>query len=206
MWAGSHHLHYTALPHWVQNLGMTFSVMLLVPSWASAGNALLTLNGAWHKVRDDATLRFMMAAVVFYGLVDVRRVVPGDTPGQFAFPLYGLDNRPRACRSARLGGADHLRLPLHAHSRTLETRADVFGHARRGALLARDRGDPHLRLRDVELRNYPRPDVAHLHGRRDAGLFLRQLAGRHVSVLHRARFRRPSVPAWNSSSPATTSG
>ncbi|AHK47116.1 cytochrome-c oxidase, FixN chain (plasmid) [Ensifer adhaerens OV14] len=68
MWAGSHHLHYTALPHWVQNLGMTFSVMLLVPSWASAGNALLTLNGAWHKVRDDATLRFMMAAAFFYGL------------------------------------------------------------------------------------------------------------------------------------------
>src|SRR5882672_6501203 len=69
MWAGSHHLHYTALPQWVQTLGMTFSVMLLVPSWASAGNALLTLNGAWHKVRDDATLRFMMAAAAFYGLV-----------------------------------------------------------------------------------------------------------------------------------------
>lgn len=68
MWAGSHHLHYTALPHWVQTLGMTFSVMLLVPSWASAGNALMTLNGAWHKVREDATLRFMMIAVVFYGL------------------------------------------------------------------------------------------------------------------------------------------
>jgi cytochrome c oxidase cbb3-type subunit I len=68
MWAGSHHLHYTALPHWVQTLGMTFSVMLLVPSWASAGNALLTLNGAWHRVRDDATLRFMMAAAVFYGI------------------------------------------------------------------------------------------------------------------------------------------
>ena len=68
MWAGSHHLHYTALPHWVQNLGMTFSVMLLVPSWASAGNALLTLNGAWHKVRDDATLRFIFVAVIFYGL------------------------------------------------------------------------------------------------------------------------------------------
>jgi cytochrome c oxidase cbb3-type subunit 1 len=68
MWAGSHHLHYTALPQWVQTLGMTFSVMLLVPSWASAGNALLTLNGAWHKVRDDAVLRFMMVAAVFYGL------------------------------------------------------------------------------------------------------------------------------------------
>lgn len=68
MWAGSHHLHYTALPHWVQTLGMSFSIVLLVPSWASAGNALLTLNGAWHKVRDDATLRFMMVAAVFYGL------------------------------------------------------------------------------------------------------------------------------------------
>ncbi len=68
LWAGSHHLHYTALPHWVQTLGMTFSIMLLVPSWSSAGNALLTLNGAWHRVRDDATLRFMMMAAVFYGL------------------------------------------------------------------------------------------------------------------------------------------
>ena len=68
MWAGSHHLHYTALPQWVQTLGMTFSLMLLVPSWAAAANALLTLNGAWHKVRDDATLRFMMVAAVFYGL------------------------------------------------------------------------------------------------------------------------------------------
>ena len=68
MWAGSHHLHYTALPHWVQTLGMAFSIVLLVPSWASAGNALLTLNGAWHKVRDDATLRFMMVAALFYGI------------------------------------------------------------------------------------------------------------------------------------------
>jgi len=68
MWAGSHHLHYTALPQWVQTLGMTFSVILIVPSWTAAANALLTLNGAWHKVRDDATLRFMMVAAVFYGL------------------------------------------------------------------------------------------------------------------------------------------
>ena len=68
VWVGSHHLHYTALPQWVQTLGMTFSLMLLVPSWATAANALLTLNGAWHKVRDDATLRFMMVAAIFYGL------------------------------------------------------------------------------------------------------------------------------------------
>ncbi|WP_136161231.1 cytochrome-c oxidase, cbb3-type subunit I [Sphingomonas flavalba] len=68
MWAGSHHLHFTALPQWVQTLGMTFSLTLLVPSWIAAANALLTLNGAWDKVRDDATLRFMMIAAVFYGL------------------------------------------------------------------------------------------------------------------------------------------
>ena len=68
MWAGSHHLHYTALPQWVQTLGMTFSLTLLIPSWIAAANALLTLNGAWDKVRDDATLRFMMMAAVFYGL------------------------------------------------------------------------------------------------------------------------------------------
>ena len=68
LWVGSHHLMYTALPHWVQTLGMTFSIMLLVPSWASAGNAIATLNGAWHRVRDDATLRFMFVAAVFYGL------------------------------------------------------------------------------------------------------------------------------------------
>ncbi|MFV0246019.1 MAG: cytochrome-c oxidase, cbb3-type subunit I [Qingshengfaniella sp.] len=68
IWVGSHHLHYTALPYWVQTLGMTFSVVLLVPSWASAGNAIATLNGAWHKVRDDATLRFMFVAAVFYGM------------------------------------------------------------------------------------------------------------------------------------------
>lgn len=68
MWAGSHHLHFTALPQWVQTLGMTFSIMLIVPSWIAAANALLTLNGAWHKVRDDATLRFMFLAAVFYGL------------------------------------------------------------------------------------------------------------------------------------------
>ncbi|MEM9011063.1 MAG: cytochrome-c oxidase, cbb3-type subunit I [Pseudomonadota bacterium] len=68
LWAGSHHLHYTALPDWVQYLGMTFSVILLVPSWGSVFNGILTLNGAWDKVRTDPAVRFMMTAVLFYGL------------------------------------------------------------------------------------------------------------------------------------------
>jgi cytochrome c oxidase cbb3-type subunit 1 len=68
LWAGSHHLHYTALPEWVQILGMTMSVILLVPSWASVFNGILTLNGAWDKVRTDPAVRFMMVAILFYGL------------------------------------------------------------------------------------------------------------------------------------------
>ncbi|MDA7827187.1 cytochrome-c oxidase, cbb3-type subunit I [Rhodobacteraceae bacterium] len=68
LWAGSHHLHYTALPDWVQFLGMTMSIILLVPSWGSVFNGLLTLNGAWDKVRTDPAIRFMMVAILFYGL------------------------------------------------------------------------------------------------------------------------------------------
>ncbi len=68
LWAGSHHLHYTALPDWVQFLGMAMSIILLVPSWASVFNGLLTLNGAWDKVRTDPAVRFMLVAILFYGL------------------------------------------------------------------------------------------------------------------------------------------
>ena len=68
LWAGSHHLHYTALPDWVQYLGMTMSIVLLVPSWGSVFNGILTINGAWDKVRTDPAVRFMMVAVLFYGL------------------------------------------------------------------------------------------------------------------------------------------
>ena len=162
MWAGSHHLHYTALPQWVQTLGMTFSVMLLVPSWASAGNALLTLNGAWHKVRDDATLRFMMVAAVFYGLVDLRRIVHGDPLRQLAVALHRLDRRSRARRRARLGRDDHVRRDLCVGAVAVEARADVFRQAGRGALLARACRNGHLRLRDVEFRHHPGADVADL--------------------------------------------
>ena len=129
IWAGSHHLHYTALPHWVQTLGMTFSVMLLVPSWASAGNALMTLNGAWHKVRDDATLRFMMVAAVFYGLSTFEGSFLAIRAGQLAVALYRLDRRPRPCRRAGLGRDDHLRLDLCAGAGALAARDDVFAGA-----------------------------------------------------------------------------
>ena len=66
MWAGSHHLIYTSLPDWVQTVGIVFSVILLMPSWGSAANGLLTFNGSWHKVRVDPAAKFMVIALIFY--------------------------------------------------------------------------------------------------------------------------------------------
>ena len=68
IWAGPHHLHYTSLPDWVQNLGMTFSIMLWMPSWGGMINGMMTLSGAWDKLRTDPVLRFLITAVAFYGM------------------------------------------------------------------------------------------------------------------------------------------
>jgi cytochrome c oxidase cbb3-type subunit 1 len=68
IWAGPHHLHYTALPDWAQTLGMVFSVMLWMPSWGGMINGLMTLNGAWDKIRTDPIIRMMVMAVAFYGM------------------------------------------------------------------------------------------------------------------------------------------
>ena len=68
IWAGPHHLHYTALPQWAQTLGMTFSIMLWMPSWGGMINGLMTLSGAWDKLRTDAVLRMLVMSVAFYGM------------------------------------------------------------------------------------------------------------------------------------------
>jgi cytochrome c oxidase cbb3-type subunit 1 len=68
IWAGPHHLHYTALPEWAQSLGMVFSVMLWMPSWGGMINGIMTLSGAWDKLRTDPVLRFLVVAVAFYGM------------------------------------------------------------------------------------------------------------------------------------------
>ena len=68
IWAGPHHLHYTALPEWAQTLGMTFSIMLWMPSWGGMINGLMTLSGAWDKLRTDPVIRMMVVSVAFYGM------------------------------------------------------------------------------------------------------------------------------------------
>jgi len=66
MWAGPHHLQYTALPDWAQSVGMVFSLILLAPSWGGAINGILTLSGVWHKLRTDPILKFLIVSLSFY--------------------------------------------------------------------------------------------------------------------------------------------
>lgn len=68
IWAGPHHLHYTALPDWAQTLGMVFSIVLWMPSWGGMINGLMTLSGAWDKIRTDPIIRLMVMAIAFYGM------------------------------------------------------------------------------------------------------------------------------------------
>ncbi|MFZ6719535.1 cytochrome-c oxidase, cbb3-type subunit I [Undibacterium sp. Ji49W] len=68
MWAGPHHLHYTALPDWAQSIGMLFSLILLAPSWGGMVNGIMTLSGAWSKLRSDPILRFLIVSLSFYGM------------------------------------------------------------------------------------------------------------------------------------------
>ena len=68
MWAGPHHLHYTSLPDWAQSIGMVFSIILLAPSWGGMINGIMTLSGAWHKLRTDPILKFMIVSLSFYGM------------------------------------------------------------------------------------------------------------------------------------------
>jgi len=68
MWAGPHHLHYTALPDWTQSIGMVFSLILLAPSWGGMINGVMTLSGAWDKLRSDPILKFLIVSLSFYGM------------------------------------------------------------------------------------------------------------------------------------------
>jgi len=68
MWAGPHHLHYTTLPDWAQSVGMMFSLILLAPSWGGMINGIMTLSGAWHKLRTDPILKFLIVSLSFYGM------------------------------------------------------------------------------------------------------------------------------------------
>jgi cytochrome c oxidase cbb3-type subunit 1 len=106
MWAGPHHLHYTALPDWAQSIGMVFSLVLLAPSWGGMINGVMTLSGAWHKAarRPDPEVPDRQPVVLRHE--HVRGADDVDQDRQRALALHRLDRRPRAFGRARLGRPD----------------------------------------------------------------------------------------------------
>ncbi len=103
IWAGPHHLLYTALPDWAQTLGMVFSIVLWMPSWGGMINGLMTLNGAWDKVRTDPIIRMMVMALAFYGMATFEGPMLQHQGGQLAVALHRLDHRPRPRRARSAG-------------------------------------------------------------------------------------------------------
>jgi cytochrome c oxidase cbb3-type subunit I len=160
IWAGPHHLHYTALPDWASTLGMVFSIVLWMPSWGGMINGLMTLSGAWDKLRTDPVIRMMVDLDRLLRHVDLRGPDDVDPRGQLALALHRLDDRPRPFRGARLERDDHLRR-LYFLTPKLWQRERLYSLSpRQLALLARHHRHRPLRGVDVGHRHHGGPDVA----------------------------------------------
>ena len=160
MWAGPHHLHYTALPDWAQSLGMVFSLILLAPSWGGMINGVMTLSGAWHKLRTDPILKFLITALSFYGMSTFEGPMMAIKTVNALVALHRLDHRPRARRRARLGRIHFDRKPVLPDSAALRADADGERASDYRALLGRHARRRALHLRDVDCRRNAGADVA----------------------------------------------
>ncbi len=193
IWAGPHHLHYTALPDWAQTLGMTFSIMLWMPSWGGMINGIMTLSGAWDKLRTDPVLRMMVVSVAFYGM------------STFEGPMMSVkivnslshytDWTIGHVHSGALGwvgyisfGAIYCLVPVAVEPHAL------LAQARQLALLDLDHRHRALHHRDVGVGHPAGPDVARLHHARLPRIFLRRDGRGDASLLRHPRARRPAVP------------
>ena len=194
IWAGPHHLHYTALPDWAQTLGMTFSIMLWMPSWGGMINGLMTLSGAWDKLRTDPVLRMLVVSVAFYGM------------STFEGPMMSIkvvnslshytDWTIGHVHSGALGwvgfvsfGALYCLVPWLWNRKGLYSLKLVNWHF--WIATHRDRA---LHLRDVGLRNSAGPDVARLHLARLPRIFLHRDRRGDASLLHHPCRGRRAVP------------
>ena len=195
IWAGPHHLHYTALPDWAQTLGMTFSIMLWMPSWGGMINGLMTLSGAWDKLRTDPVVRLLVVSVAFYGM------------STFEGPLMSIksvnslshytDWTIGHVHSGALGwvgmvsfGAIYCLVPWLWKRRGLYSLRLVEWHFWVATL-----GHRSLRLGHVGVRHHARPDVARLRQPRLPQVLVRRDGRGHALALRHPRHRRIAVPA-----------
>ena len=197
MWAGPHHLHYTALPDWTQSLGMVFSLILLAPSWGGMINGVMTLSGAWHKLRDDPILKFLIVSLSFYGM------------STFEGPMMSIktvnalshytDWTIGHVHSGALGWVAFISIGVHLLPDPAHVRQDrdVVDAAHHRAFLDRDDRRRPLHRRHVDRRRDAGPDVARDQPRRHAHLRVRRERQGDVSVL-----RDPPRWAASCSSPA----
>ena len=191
IWAGPHHLHYTALPDWAQTLGMTFSVMLWMPSWGGMINGLMTLSGAWDKLRTDPVLRMLVVSVAFYGMatfegplmsIKVVNSLSATTP-------TGPSATCIPARSA--GSASSPSARSTAWCRGCGTaRSSIQPQAGQLALLDRDHRHRALHLRDVGVGHPAGPDVARLHVARLPRILLHRDGRGDASLLRDPGARR----------------
>ena len=194
MWAGPHHLHYTALPDWTQSVGMVFSLILLAPSWGGMINGIMTLSGAWHKLRDDPILRFLIVSLSFYGM------------STFEGPMMSIktvnalshytDWTVGHVHSGALGwvglvtmGSMYYLIPkLFGQKQMYSVKAD------RNSLLDGHHRHRDLYRGDVDCRCDAGPDVARHQCRRHADLHLRRVRQGDLSVLRVASGWWSAVP------------
>ena len=186
MWAGPHHLHYTTLPDWAQSLGMVFSLILLAPSWGGMINGLMTLSGAWHKLRTDPILKFMVVALSFYGMATFEGPMMSIKTVN-ALSHY-TDWTVGHVHAGALGwvamitvGCIYSMLPRLYGKKEM---CSITAH--RLAFLDHDHRRRAVHRLDVDRRRDAGPDVARHERRRLADLFVHRSAERHVSVLRGA--------------------
>ena len=125
IWAGPHHLHYTALPDWAQSLGMVMSIILLAPSWGGMINGMMTLSGAWHKLRSDPILRFLVVSLAFYGMSTFEGPMMAIKTVNALSHYHRLDHRPRTRRRPRLGCHGVHRRAVPPDPESVRSRADA---------------------------------------------------------------------------------
>ncbi len=195
IWAGPHHLHYTALPDWAQTLGMVFSIMLWMPSWGGMINGLMTLSGAWDKLRTDPVLRMMVISVAFYGM------------STFEGPMMSIkavnslshytDWTIGHVHSGALGwvGMISMGCMYYLFPQALGPQGGILAAPGQLACLARHPRHRGLRLGHVGVGHHAGPDVARVRCQRLPRLLLRGNRGGHAPLLCDPGLRRTAVPA-----------